>query len=311
MLFNSRAPSCGRVLHIVSMKDGDYVIEAGAAHGITVGAELLIYPDQDLSLKTAPSGTLVARDVTTFYTTMDYPPNAVRFALVTPAFALQSMAGTEEDLRLHVATDDRFAGLFEALTREMEDSSPHRKRILLVEKSHAELDIDFEDGHVVFNILNPLVTKYGLVRMPFQTRPDLDQISPILHAAAHFHWHLRRHGTSTIRDGVQIEFKALEYNLDDAYNLIHQPTDPDLNMDGVIDVVVDSDSIYGIKIINNSMLPLYPSLFFFDNSDLSIRKSPWVAEILRLIHTTLQIPITNRRLPEDSKSIHLLRRKGL
>jgi hypothetical protein len=30
--------------------------------------------------------------------------------------------------------------------------------------------------------------------------------------------------------------------------------------------------MYGIKLTNNSVLDLYPSLFFFDNSDLSICK---------------------------------------
>ena len=37
--------------------------------------------------------------------------------------------------------------------------------------------------------------------------------------------------------------------------------------------IIDSGTIYGWKIINNSSVALYPALFYFDNSDWSI--SEW------------------------------------
>jgi hypothetical protein len=259
------------VLYVVRMEDGKYVLEAGAAHGITDGAEFLVYQEQDSPPRTPPLGTLVACNVTAFSATMDFPPDAIRFVLAQPAFALQTKSGTEEDLRLHVAMNQRFINVFQELAREMERSGPNHRRFLLVERGHAELDIDLEDGQVVFNILNPLVTKYGLVRMPFQISPD-DHVDSIIRAAAHYHWHLRRHGTNTLQDGVQIEFKALEHDINDKFHLIYRPTGPNLNKGGVVDIVVDSNRMYCIKIINNTTLALYGSLFFFDNSDLSIRE---------------------------------------
>jgi len=44
----------------------------------------------------------------------------------------------------------------------------------------------------------------------------------------------------------------------------------DVKIDGIIDIEVEEDAIYGIKIVNNTDTKLYPSLFYFDNSDLSI-----------------------------------------
>jgi len=49
-----------------------------------------------------------------------------------------------------------------------------------------------------------------------------------------------------------------------------QPIGPNLNRENIIDLQVQSDKMYGMKIINNSDMALYPSLFFFDSSDLSI-----------------------------------------
>jgi len=53
---------------------------------------------------------------------------------------------------------------------------------------------------------------------------------------------------------------ALEYDLDDAYNLVSRSTGPDLNVDGVVGITVDTDNVYGIKIINNIMLALQYSV---------------------------------------------------
>jgi hypothetical protein len=49
-----------------------------------------------------------------------------------------------------------------------------------------------------------------------------------------------------------------------------QPYGPDLNIDGVIDFIVDEKAMYGIRIVNDTAEPLYPYLFYFDNTDFSI-----------------------------------------
>ena len=240
-------------------------MDAGSAHGITDGAEFAVYEYRDWPPKTSPLGTLVALDTRAFSTSADVVSGASQFALTESAFALQTKAGAEEDLRIHVAMDEKLIGVFEALVQEMQHTGDEQRRILLSKKNNAELDIALDDGLVVFNILDPLVTKFGLSRMPFRISPKVDDVYPVIRAAAHYRWHLRRTNKKPIfQNKVHIEFKQL--------TMIREilPIGPDLNIDGVVNFVVDNEAMYGIRIINDTPIPLYPSLFYFDNSDFSI-----------------------------------------
>jgi len=60
---------------------------------------------------------------------------------------------------------------------------------------------------------------------------------------------------------------------DDFLMPILVPDTPNLVQDGVVDLCVDETSMYGIKITNDTNVALFPSLFYFDNSDLSIQSS--------------------------------------
>jgi hypothetical protein len=137
ILFNSKAPNQGPVFYSVRSNDDLYIINIGAAHGITEKAEFTVYQDPDWPPKTSPLGVIVALKTTAFSTNLDVPSGDSQFALARPAFALQTRAGTNEDLRLHVAMDERLTCIFEALAREMQCSGPDHRSILLVSKDQA------------------------------------------------------------------------------------------------------------------------------------------------------------------------------
>jgi len=164
--------------------------------------------------------------------------------------------------------------VFDAVFQKMQCSGSADKGFVVVPKEQADLDVEIEDGYVVFNILNPQVTKFGLFRMPFRLNPHVDDVYPVVAAAADYHWHLNRtQKKETFQNKVRVEFLKLKQDdeeFDENFNLIIRPDGPNLNMGGVVDIIVDKDAIYGINIINDTPLGLYPSLFFFDNSDLSI-----------------------------------------
>jgi len=190
-------------------------------------------------------------------------------ALAGMGYALQTETG--EGLRLHI--DDKLTPVFKALAQDILITGTDHLGIMLVEKSKAELDIALEGGSVVFNILNPQVTLFGLNRLPFRVKPTYDDVYPIIRASAHYHWHLHLNKRSKLlQNHVQLEFKKLEEReeFDDDFNPILEPVGKNLNVAGVVDIVINPDDVYGIKIVNKSALDLYPSLFFFDNSDLSI-----------------------------------------
>lgn len=270
-------PSIDRVFYKLHEEQDKYILDAGAAHGINEGAEFAIYKDQESPSKTSALGVLVVGETRAFSAIMNLPDNAPRLELTGTGYALQTKTGEQEDFRLHIPLDDKLTPIFEALGVGM-CPGPDRRKIVLVEKAKAELDVAIDGDRIVFNILNSQVTQFGLNQMPYRVKPTYDDVYRVIRASAHYHWHLRRnrrHNTSrNFQDHVHLEFRKLEEldDYDDDFNPIVKPVGDNLNVEGVVDIVVNTDDLYGIKIVNNSARDLYPSLFFFDNSDLSICK---------------------------------------
>ncbi|KAA1472307.1 hypothetical protein DENSPDRAFT_173021 [Dentipellis sp. KUC8613] len=276
IMFDAKVSSPGRVLHKVRLHEGQYVMAAGEAHGITDGAEFAVYKNRDFTSTTAPLGTLVARETAAFSSILEVPAGSVRIALADDdtVFALQTRAGVAEDLRVHVAMDDRLTAVFERLAEDMQRTDAGQRKVLLVEKDRAEVDIDIEGDRVVFNILDSLATQFGLHRMPYTVRPDADAVYPVITAAAHYYWHLRRTSEKKIlQNKVKLEFMKVELSeeeYDDDLNPVVNPAGPDMNKANVVEIFVGDEAMYGMRIVNTTGRDLYPSLFFFDNSDFSI-----------------------------------------
>jgi hypothetical protein len=211
------------------------------------------------------------------------PHNAKEFPLAGTGYALLTKTGEEEDLRLHIELNDRLNPVFGALAQDLVHMGSNQRKISLVDKDKAELDITFDGDQVVFNILNPQVTQYGLMQMPFRRNPTYNDVFPVIHASAHYYRHLRLNNASkSLQNQIELVFTRLEEaeETDEDLNTIHKPVGSNLNVAGVVDLIIDPNDdpddprdLYGIKIVNNSNFDLYPSLFYFDNSDLSISKS--------------------------------------
>ena len=162
------------VLFIKYVSRGRFICDQFEAAGITVGAKFEVYQDQNSGHLL---GTVVARKLSPFSITL-YAKES-RFALDGDGVALNSRAGTEEQVRVYVADESL--------------------------KDRAEFGMALKKERVVFNIYDSDVTRYGLIRMPY-----IEAISPVIHAAAHFYWHRRR----TLKNGrglagkVKIEVTA-------------------------------------------------------------------------------------------------------
>ena len=238
--------------------------DAGEAAGITVGAEFEVYQDQSSGRLL---GTVVAWEVSAF-STMLYAKES-RIALEWDGVALKSRTGTEEQVRIHVADP--------SLKNLVEKVDPYRRIIQLVERDRAEFGMALENGKVVFNIYDSDVTKYGLTRMPYTLEPTLAAISPVIRAAAHFYWHRRR----TLQTGVrglakkvgikvtELKLERVEYNDELKPVAVYGPTASG-GWKGGEEFNLRTGTTYGWRIVNNCEVPLYPALFYFDNSDWSI-----------------------------------------
>ncbi|KIM26236.1 hypothetical protein M408DRAFT_25453 [Serendipita vermifera MAFF 305830] len=271
LLWNSMAIDTSLRLFKVRRKDESYILEAGTAHGVTTMAEFTVYqeidnyPSKDLGFLTVRStdlltSTLAPPSSSSTEDTTDTMPR-----LEPPTFAVLKKTGVEEDVRVHVK-NSRIVQLF-ANTLDEEGQQPHHRQtqIVFAEKSKAQLALDIEREYVTFEILDPFVTRYNLCRIPFRVKPDI--LPSVLQSAARFHRNLRRKisiRAEKLQTSVHLEFTKLTKR-----NGRIQVDGSNLNVRGRIDLVVGGEK-YGIKLVNKSNEELYPYLFFFDCSDLSV-----------------------------------------
>ena len=233
-------------------------MEAGTAQGVTAGAEFAVYKDQDdLSQKASPLGTLIAKEPGESTTIMSVRSQEWP---VRNAFALQTKAGAEEALGIHIAKDEK-------LTDDLfKHAAVVGGKIVRVEECMAELNITFHEDRVFFDILDNQVTRHGLTRIPHSVNNNVSDVYAVIRAAAHYRWHLCRiNEVKALRHEVDIEFTEL---LGPNYGRI--PYGPNLIVNGVVDLVVDEKTVYGIKIVNHFERPLYAALFYFSSSSFAI-----------------------------------------
>ncbi|CCM05961.1 uncharacterized protein FIBRA_08200 [Fibroporia radiculosa] len=275
--FNAIATGQRHILHKIRKHGDIYIMSAGTAQGVTKGARFAVYKEKYPSVQGKPLGTVIASSPGNAETKMDAFPPGSDFPLDMEGFALQTRTGAEESLRIHIAVDSEFASEFEARSKEMQESDPAWRTIIRTEKEKAELGIALEKGRIVFNILDRYTTQHGLTRMPFPVARTVDAVLPVVRSAAHFYWHLRRKPGSEARSGmrkfVDIEFtqlKGSEEKFDGHLHPVLHKYGPNLNCNNKIDLQIKDTARYGLKIVNKSEVALYPALFYFDSSNLSI-----------------------------------------
>ena len=252
-------PSHRRVLHPVQLERDICVMEAGTADGVTAGAVFAVYKDGDLSQEASPLGTLIAKEPGVSTTIMSVRSQEWP---VRNAFARQTKAGAEV-LGIYIAKDEN---LIDDLFKYVAVKGGEIKRV--DEERMADLSITLDGASVFFDILDNQVTGHGLnwKRIPHSVNNNVSDVYAVLRAAAHYHWHLR--GTNkeaALRHKVDVEFKKLI-----GPNYVRTPDGPNLNVNGVINLVVDEETVYGLEIVNNYGSPLYAALFYFDSSTFAI-----------------------------------------
>lgn len=255
----------------VRCENGSYILDAGTAHGITQKTQFTIYQEIN-DYPSKPRGVLVVQEA--HLTTSTLAPlgssGTARIPETWPllkkyAFAFLRKVGEEGEFLLHIEDKD-LRESFERLEEVQKASLPHHHHpweITLKSKKKANLALGIKHEYITFEVLNPSVADFGLHYMPFRVKQD--QITSIIQCAAHFHWHLRRAISQPIfQESVRLEFAKIYKQ-----NGSLQVDKSNLNVNNRIDIGVGEDK-YGIKLINNSDDDIYPYLFYFDCSDLSI-----------------------------------------
>ncbi|KIJ55443.1 hypothetical protein M422DRAFT_774468 [Sphaerobolus stellatus SS14] len=278
ILFNLR-PSPATLNQVkISKKNGNYILEAGAIHGVTVGDEYAIYPNSRLSPKL---GVIIVGGVETIKhsTTVLYPQQDLRMALTNSSVAVKSRVGKKFPLIFRRPSHSKLA-LYEELWKKLEKEK-HSGICLHNNGTGAKLAISIiNKDQIVFDVLDPEVRmdRNGVTRLT-HTVSSSDKLLKVLHAAAHYYRYLEYEGTTR--------------GIDDYISHLYRR----LNHHGIVDITVGEHKRYGFKIVNRSPRDLYMNAFYFDNMDFSIRS--WYQ-----YHTAGSSATVDPTLQKEAKSHH-------
>lgn len=272
------------------MRGEDVVVQAGEAHGVTRGAHFNLFPDQSpdspafdgfIVLQTGAFESVVRRKAGNPDFIVPAPTSG---RSVPTAWALQTLVGEREDIRVFIPLKDLFIDLFHYIAVQMQETGKETMRIHLVEENepvdlvlHVEDEQSEENRWVSFEPMDSTCQGYGLKRMPHSAPLEATPLYFILASAARFHWHLRRSSSQEmLARSVTVECTKLGEDTSKPYTYT---TDPILVPQGdnlvkggkiVIDLDSRPSAEHGFTITNHSTYPLYAALFYFDMSDLSI-----------------------------------------
>ncbi|VDB92134.1 unnamed protein product [Peniophora sp. CBMAI 1063] len=303
VLFNALSPSKGRVVYPVTQEGGNLIMQAGTIHGLTQDAKFAIYASRDFFPGESPLAIVMATTIMPFNSELivlsPKDKDGPVLPAETPCFAFQSSMGEAEALRIHIPFSDEFIPAMRALAFDLElQQAGGTQATHLSDKANADLALSVDDdGYLKFDILDSLITAYGIHALYHTVMPDSRYILPALRSASHFFWHLRRSPEKNrLRSKVDVKVHALveddEAELDDDLMPPLVRNGDDLFRGGAVDVVADSKAKYGVTIRNKTSVPLHVWVFYFDCSDLSITeyyRSPTADQPILLPFGTLHI----------------------
>jgi hypothetical protein len=188
---------------------------------------------------------------------------------VTEAITLPAYALPVKVSRVALIENSDIRAVFNKLQR---DKAITESDLLVVPRGEAALELDISNDHVVFNNTISRVQELGYLHMPYRVKMEETKIiCSILQAASHFHHFLNLMPANRLpRDSIQVEFLEITRPEDRVFGPGVQRRNAQNLCKGDLVEVKAGDTPYGIKITNNSPYQLYPYLFLFDFSDLSI-----------------------------------------
>lgn len=236
------------------------------AQGIIIGSKFGIHHSNlitDQNHRNPQRGTMVAVKVDTSSSELAFLEGPTNFEPGKIFYCQLTQRGSE---KFPVYSEDR---------AWLESIFPADKRaafsVKLVDKAEdAALSISVIDQMAHFKRNNPMVTPHIGAHFNHKINiKDMDFIREVVESAHHFDHHLTRTGGDEFKN-VWMELKELksEYSVD--FDQILTARDVNLIEDEPATVVVDESARLGMAIFNQTDLPLYPYLFWFDPTDLEI-----------------------------------------
>jgi hypothetical protein len=227
----------------------------------------------------SPHCTLRVKATEDLRATLESPDNATRHAFPKPAYARQVRCGPDEALRVHFTHPLTRVVTMKAVSSVAVNPDEVDVGFRDTAANQAEFIVDLDGNDAVFSTGNTLAKKYGLERLPHVVPAKAKDISHVLRFAARWNWHVQRKNTVSrpFTGMVDLEFIRLE-QVDDGFDEQGVPIMKPMGKNmirvvesiGVVEMKVEPDHFFGLKIVNRTRRHLYPYLFHFDVKDQSI-----------------------------------------
>ena len=279
MLFNGKLPGADRRFIGMEKKDSTYILKAGTAQGVAMDSEFTIHAAHTgVSLANPPLCQMRVKEVYPFRTVLEPLDNNTPITIPKPAYACEVLCGSGQELRVHFSDAFMCVISVPAIQQAARSTNEPNFGFIVSDADNAEMLVDIEDASdgqcVTFSTTLEHATQHQYRKLPHKVEPDAEDICKVLRAAARWNHHFKRTNHPRFIGSVKVEFYRLDDNhgeFDDEGMLILTPANSEnMNRTGVVDLVVKEDNYYGVKIVNDSKIDLYPYLFYFDLSDQCI-----------------------------------------
>ncbi|PPQ81317.1 hypothetical protein CVT26_014432, partial [Gymnopilus dilepis] len=292
-LFSHQGPAADESLTLTMRKGDDtFVLQAGSAHGHTIGTRFTAHLTNLKPTPTRPNPAvciLVIKSTDIFSSVLDTARNSDR-ARLPPLFYLKRVSSKAIRLYIERSHQTWLESVFPVSTQ---DDLP---MMLVNDVQSCDLGLVVSGAQVQFKLHIRLMktkykdsgisstvngdtvermTEYILFGLPDTVDvSNVEGIRRVIKAAGHFLHHLAHSSTSTIHRGVKMELHKLAPKLGaGSSSQFLEPSSGNLINEEHAELEVDGEVQFGVTIRNDGPLMLYPYLFYFDPNDLTIQ--PW------------------------------------
>ncbi|KAF8594923.1 hypothetical protein BDV93DRAFT_564909 [Ceratobasidium sp. AG-I] len=260
-----------------------YKLDAGAAHGVTVGSTFQLHSTNIFELDNNPAlglARVTEVDFLTSQLTLVAPlqPDTSNPQTSPPVvsnihlsrYALQIGVGSEDALRIYCT---------EAVSRLFENNPDWGNAFKSTEATNCPLVCSEQDaahmivsvnekGRVTFETRNQITNKLGLSVLPYTVQAVVEDVLLVLRAAAKWAWHAKRTPIKPSKRGnVEIElWRVIAGDNPDEYQVakVYQTESGNFN------ITCKETDCFAFQLVNKIDAPIYPYLFYFDAAEQSI-----------------------------------------
>ncbi|TDL18811.1 hypothetical protein BD410DRAFT_842529 [Rickenella mellea] len=254
-------------------ENGTITLHAGGIQGIKLSSHFAIYGSIAAIGSSNSLGFLVVNNVTPTTSILLYPIASQAFT-IPPQFYARELP--KDPIRVYCADEDKPSlqpMLMKAVCNSKIPSLEAAGVMLVQNEKSAKLRIAIKDSQVSFYRQDEDIATFAGHRIP-HTIPidDSDGILEVLRAANRFQ---RQLSTTSKLPLVTMELLKLKRDYDFSEgSWVQTPIGTNLiDGDGNVDMPIDPNAAFGVRIHNGTCLRLYPHLFYFDCSDFSIEHS--------------------------------------